>query len=896
MALSPGIRLGPYQIVAPIGAGGMGEVYRALDMRLGRTVAVKVLLPHLADRADVRERFEREARTIANLNHPHICVLYDVGRQDGVDYLVMEHLEGETLAQRLRKGPLPLEDTLRYAAEIADALDKAHCKNVTHRDLKPGNIMLTKSGTKLLDFGLAKLKQDAAPAAVPMSQLPTLTSLPTAHSAIVGTLQYMAPEQLEGKQLDGRTDIFAFGAVLYEMATGKKAFEGETQASLISAIMSASPAPISAIQPMTPVALDRVVRKCLAKEPEKRWQTASDLSDELKWIAQDSSDHPRSAVPAEPAAPPKRQSRLATLSIAAGALVVVVAGIALWLRQSTPATPQQVSRFSINLAPGERLASTDFPQPAVVISPDGSRLVYAASQSGGVTQLYLRGINNLDAKAIPATEGANNPFFSPDGQWIGFFTGSAMKKVSVAGGVPVTICPVSGVTQPFGATWGTDDTIVFGARFSPGLLQVAAGGGTPVAATTPNKQAGETGHAWPSFLPDAKALLYTVDTATGSRIVVRVPATGEQRDLGLAGGERPNYASSGYLVYSQEGTLMAARFDLARLELVGSPVAVQEGVMRCIPCAGGAQYAFSDSGALVYIPGIADPGDLSMVWVGRDGKEELLPAPARSYSTPRVSPDGRYVAMTGPPSGIWIYDLGRGTLTRLNSDGFNPAWTSDSKRVAFQTNVQGKVNLFWQSADGSAGAERLATSDSRQSAGSFSRDGQLLAFNETGLTTGADIFIMRLGDRKAEPFFQAPSDQGAAKFSPDGRWIAYVSDETGQREIYVQPYPGPGAKSQISIDGGAEPAWSPNGRELFYRNGDRMLAVDITTQPAFSAGKPKLIFEGRYRRAGGQLPNYDVAADGRFLMLKPHDQPATQFNVVLNWFEELKEKVPAGKQ
>jgi serine/threonine-protein kinase len=708
----------------------------------------------------------------------------------------------------------------------------------------------------------------------------------------------MSPEQLEGKELDGRTDIFAFGAVVYEMATGKKAFQGATEASLISAIMTSTPLPISELQTMTPPALDRVVRKCLAKEPERRWQTASDLSDALKWIAQDSAERPRPAVPDAASTIPGKRSRAPALGLAAAALVVALAGIVLWLRRPAP-TAQPVSRFTIALAPGERLAASDFPQPGVVISPDGRSLVYAASRGSSAPQLYLREIGSLDAKLIAGTEGASNPFFSPDGKWIAFFMGSTLKKVPLAGGVPETVAPVSGASQPFGASWGPDDTILFSSSFDPRLLRVSASGGTPSAITALDAKNGELQHSWPAFLPGGKSVLYAITTASGSRLVQRELATGEQRNIGPAG-ERPTYVGSGHLIYNQQGTLMAVPFDPERQQVTGSPVAVQEGVWRCGPCNGGAQYSVSDGGTLVYIPGPASSsGERLMVWVGPDGKEEPLPAPARVYNAIRVSPDGRsIVAVATSPNGngeMFVYDLARESLIRLNPEGANPVWTSDGKRIAFQLNSEGKVNLFWMPVDGSAPVERLATSDTRQAAGSFSADGQLLAFTQSAPPMGADIWILRLSDRSSRPFLEAPGDQGAPKFSPNGRWLAYTSDESGNREIYVQPYPGPGGKWQISVDGGVEPAWSPNGGEIYYRNGDRMLAVAIKTLPAFAAEKPRVLFEGRYRRAGGQIPLYDVSPDGRFLMLKSNDPPATQFNVVLNWFEELRQKAPASR-
>jgi len=428
MALVAGTKLGPYEILSAIGAGGMGEVYKARDTRLDRIVAIKVLPAHLADRAELRERFDREAKTIASLNHPHICTLYDTGHQDDIDFLVMEYLEGETLAQRLLKGPLPLEQVLQYAIEISDALDKAHRKGVTHRDLKPSNIMLTKTGTKLLDFGLAKLKQEATPANVSLSDLPTAVDPLTAQGTIVGTLQYMAPEQLEGKEVDARTDIFAFGAVVYEMATGKRAFEGKSQASLIAAILEKEPPAMSTLQPMTPPVLDRVVKRCLAKDADDRWQTARDLEGELKWISEAGSQlTPTPATVARGIRSLDRRSLI--LSVGIFLLGVAITSIAVWNLKPSPLQP--ITRTVINLPPGQQLAGMES-GPAVALSPDGTHLAYVARQ-GGTPQLYLRAMDSLEARSIPDTEGAFNPFFSPDGQWVGFSLAKDSRRFRLTG-------------------------------------------------------------------------------------------------------------------------------------------------------------------------------------------------------------------------------------------------------------------------------------------------------------------------------------------------------------------------------------------------------------------------------------------------------------------------------
>jgi eukaryotic-like serine/threonine-protein kinase len=895
--LSTGTRLGPYEILSSVGAGGMGEVYRARDTRLNRIVAIKVLPAHLADRTESRERFEREAKTIASLNHPHICTLHDIGQQDGIDYLVMEFLEGETLAQRLLKGPLPLEQVLQCAVEISDALDKAHRKGVTHRDLKPGNIMLTKSGTKLLDFGLAKLRQDAPPA-VPFSQASTQDTL-TAQGMILGTLQYMAPEQVEGKtdQIDARTDIFAFGAVVYEMATGKRAFEGQTHASLIAAILEREPPAMPSLQPMTPPALDRVIKRCLAKDPDDRWQTARDLEVELKWIAEGGS---QAGMPAAALKGVRAIGRRAlTLMVGILLFVAVVTGLAIWnLKPAPPSSPQAVTRTVINLPPGQQLAGLDN-GPAVALSPDGTQLAYVARHAG--TQLlYLRAMANMEARPIPGTEGATNPFFSPDGQWLAFFAGATLKKVSVSGGGALTL---AAAPVPHGASWSSQGMIAFAPTGISGLQQVSDAGGASQLLTRVGK--GENGHGWPQFLPGGKAVLFSAGsgTSTWTNAQVAVQSVGTDDRRNLAQGTYPRYAPSGHLVYAQGGNLMAVSFDSQRLTATGAAVRVVEGVLQS-PTNGHAQYSFSSAGSLVYVSGGVYAAQSQLVWVTRKGAEQPVAAPAHAYLNPRLSPDGRRVAVTitEQESQTWLYDFSRETLTRLTFEGNSnqyPVWTPDGKRIAFRSNKEGPLNLFWQLADGSGGLERLATGEDTQTPNSWSPDGQLLAFVEVTPTTGIDIWVLRLSDRKAHPFLRTPFLESAPRFSPDGRWLAYVSDESGRAEVFVQPYPGPGGKWQVSTEGGTEPMWNPDGRELFYRNGDKMMAVDIATQSSFAAGKPKALFAGQYVPTPVTFPNYDVSPDGqRFLMLKPSEAEAapTQINVVLNWFEELKQKVPTGKK
>jgi len=891
MAILPGKRLGPYEILSAIGAGGMGEVYKARDTRLDRIVAIKVLPTHLADQSELRERFDREARTIASLNHPHICTLHDIGHQDGIDYLVMEYLEGQTLAQRLQKGALPPEQVLEYAIEISDALDKAHRKGVTHRDLKPGNIMLTKSGTKLLDFGLAKLKQEAAPENVPLSDLPTAKDPLTAQGTILGTLQYMAPEQLEGKDVDVRTDIFAFGAVVYEMATGKRAFDGKTQASVIGAIMSSEPPPMSTLQPMTPPALDRVVKKCLAKEPDDRWHAAKDLCDELRWIAGGSSQAIVAPLSAAKGIRGVWRQRL-ILGLCGLSIGAAIASFVAWSLE--PSLLRPVSRLTIALPPGQQLAGMER-SPSVAISSDGTNLAYVATQ-GGSERLYLRAMDSLESKPVPGSEGAFNPFFSPDGQWLGFFADAKLKKVSVSGGAAVTL---SEATVPFGASWGSHGTIIFSPTTFAVLQQMQDGGGPSQPLTHFENR--EISHRWPEILPDGKAVLFAASMATANwanaQVAVQSLVTGERRNL-IQGATQPRYASSGHLIYAQGGALIAAPFDPRRNAVLGAAVPVVDGIQQSIPI-GDAQYSISSTGTLVYVSGGLQSFQSRLVWVNRNGTEQILAAPPHTYRAIRLSPDGQRIAVgiEERETQVWLYDSARETLSRLTFEGtnLNPTWSPDGKRIAFI----GESNIFWQPSDGSGVMERLTTNEYFQSPFSWSPDGQLLAFSQTDPITGYDIWILKLGNRKAQPFLRTPFNEAAPEFSPDGKWLAYISNESGRYEVYVQPYPGPGGKWQISTDGGTEPMWNRNGRELFYRSADKMMAVDIAAQPNFSAGKPRMLFEGPYVPTPVFFPNYDVSPDGqRFLMIKPVEQAQaapTQINVVLNWFEELKRRVPVGK-
>ncbi len=895
MPLTSGAKLGPYEIVAPLGAGGMGEVYRARDTRLDRIVAIKILPCHLADCADLRERFEREARCIASLNHPHICTIHDVGHQDGTDYLVMEYLEGETLAQRLQRGPLAPTQVLQYAIQIADALDKAHRKGITHRDLKPGNIMLTRSGAKLLDFGLAKLKQPAVISDATLTALPTSI---TSEGSIIGTLQYMAPEQLEGKEVDARTDIFAFGALVYEAATGKSAFEGKSKASLIAKIMEADPPPMSSSQVLTPYALDRVVQSCLAKDPDERWQSAADLTRELKWIAEAGAQAATSVSPGKEVVG-FRNRTLMYIGVAEAVLLLAL-GATLVFTRGTGVAPSAVSvmRTSIVLPAGQRLTSeaADYP---MAVSPDGSRIAYVAEEEAG-TQLYVRELSELEPKPIAGTFGARHPFFSPDGRWVGFFGEGALQRVSVAGGAPLRICNISGVSM--GASWSSDNTIVFGSR-GTGLYRVGATGGTP------QRLAGGDKGTWPEILPDNRTVLFSTGFA-----IATIPLNGGKAhilartndSLSDSSSEGPavlgsgyvlqaRFTRSGHLVYGQSpGVVRALPFDLESLSLTGPPVSMIDSVERAQD--GGAIYfAIADTGLLLYAP---TGQHHQMVWVDRNGAETPISSDRAAFRVPRLSPNGKLIAVAVSDetrrSDIWIYNAENGAKRRLTTEGHNlePVWTPDGRRLAFYSDAA----LVEMQANGSGSREILLTGDRSRSPCSWSSNGKDLLFeqSEAGRNT---LWRSHRSLQNASPELLIRSTNGeCGVLSPDGKWLAYVSNESGRAEVYVDSYPSLAEQISVSANGGHRPRWSRDGRELFYREGDALMSVSVDTIAGFRAGKPRRLFTGPYR-GESQEPAFDVSPDSRrFLMIKS-DAAATlrQINAVENWFEELKRRVSPPK-
>ena len=879
MALTPGSRLGHYEIVALIGAGGMGEVFEARDPRLNRTVAIKVLIDDLSSQPEARARFEREARAIAGLNHPHIATLHDIGRHEHTDFLVMELLEGQTLAELLARGPLPLPRALAYAIEIAGALDQAHRHGVIHRDLKPGNVMITRSGVKLLDFGLAKLRPSSISGVTVVAKGADVT----AEGAILGTLQYMAPEQLEGSEADARTDIFAFGTVLHEMVTGKRAFDGKSRMSLMGSILRDTPPPVSTVERTAPAALDRLIATCLAKDPEDRWQSARDAWRELTWIAR--GDAPVSGAPAA-------RGTVSVWRAAAMAMIVAgVAAVAAWSMR--PATPDRspVARLTVSLPPGDQIG--DRASPPLAVSPDGSTLAYVAAAPGVVRQLFVRALDTLDSRPLVGTEGAAAPFFSPDGQWLGFFADGKLKKIPLTGGAPQTL---GDLATSLGGAWAADDTIYFLPTTTSGVWKVPAAGGAPLPVTTLDRANGEVSHRWPQALPGGKAIIFTVWTGPGSderHLYLQMLATGERRIL-LRGASTGTYVATGHLLYSRDDAVTVVPFDLATLQVTGPSVALPERALDDE----GAHFSVSDSGTLVYIA--ADPRrfERRLVWVDARGAVESLPSPPRPYTDPQISPDGRYAAFAnlGPVVTIWIHDLLRGTQTALTSTGGGssqaPVWIADGTRIVYRGTRSGFRNLFWKAVDGSGDEERLTTSEHLQTATSASLD-RNIAFHEGS----RDIWVLPLDTREPLPFLQTPAFETSPRFSPDGRWLAYVSNDSGVGEVYVRPFPGPGGRLQISNGGGSEPVWARSGRELFYRDGNRMLSVAFTAEPTLSAERPQLLFEGSYLRSDTGGSGYDVAADGRFLMVQPvePERAATSINVVINWFDDLQRRGTAAR-
>jgi eukaryotic-like serine/threonine-protein kinase len=903
MSLKSGTLLGPYEIGSPLGAGGMGEVYRARDTRLDRTVAIKILPAHLSDNSEAKQRFDREARAISSLNHPNLCTLYDVGHQDGIDYLVMEFLDGQTLADRLVKGPLPSEQVLKFGIEICDGLEKAHKTSVTHRDLKPGNIMLTKTGAKLMDFGLAKSATGSAP---PASNLTMTLSGPsadrplTARGTVVGTFQYMSPEQVEGKEADARSDIFALGAVLYEMATGKRAFTGKTQASIAAAILASEPQQISVVRPMSPPALDRVVSTCLAKDPDERFQTVHDLKLQLKWIAEGGS---QAGVPAPVAAKRKNRERILW-----GALAVALAGSAALalIHFGQIQTPRQVIHAYIPPPEKSTFAFMGDHTGPVMISPDGRLLVFAALGPDGRQMLWLRSLDAASSQALAGTEDAAYPFWSPDSRFIGFFAEGKLKTIEAAGGPAQVLCDA---VDGRSGSWNREGTIVFARAFNGPLYKISAGGGTPVQVTELDASQTENSHRWSQFLPDGRHFLFFAKSRQEASSGAYVGSLdSKERKLLLRSPSNVVYAAPGYLLFVRENTLMAQAFDSKQLSLVGSAAPIAQGVLVNLPY-GRAILSVSDNGVLVYggAPSAAEPSRLR--WLDRAGKQISTVGDPGSYANPRLSSDGTKLAVviadaSRAGTDIWIYDLLHGGQTRLTFDpsiNYSPVWSPDGGQVVFNsTRKNGFPQLYRKAANGEGGDELLLGSNTTDLPDDWSPDGRFILY-EPNPAVGELCLLPMSGDRKPAVFLGGENGTipGQGTFSHDGKWLAFTEYSSGKREVYITSFPGKTGKWQVSAGGGQSPRWRGDGKELFFLGADNatIMAVELDLKnsvPRIGTQKPlfpvRLALLSLQNRLGSNWDPFDVTADGKRFLVNSPDQPlaAEPINVIVNWDAGLK--------
>jgi serine/threonine protein kinase/Tol biopolymer transport system component len=895
-SLSPGTTIGPYTISGTLGAGGMGVVYRAQDKRLGREVAIKLLIDIAAD-DERRERFRREARAIARLTHRHIRALYDIGhevaRSDrsevAVDFLIMEYVDGETLAKRLKRGPLPLPQALQYGIEIADALEEAHRQGVVHRDLKPANIMVTSSGVKLLDFGLAKLEALATDGCDRVKALTGGVNV-TEPGTILGTLRYMAPEQLDGRDIDGRADIFAFGVLLYEMITGRQAFDAPNQFRVIASILEHEPTPIAEVQPLCPSPLAHVVHGCLSKSPDDRWQSARDIVKQLKWIAS-------GASPTGPSISASRypRRRIAWLVVACLSVVLLVVSALAW-RYRAASNEGGAARFDV--------VTPDMPAPTFMsISPDGRHIAFVALGPAGVPVLFVRSIDSAEARPLSGTDHAMLPFWSADSRYIGFAAHGQLKRIDPSGGPPLTLCDVADF---YGGTWNADGVILFSAGRAP-VMRVPASGGTPEAVTELDQRRGEQGHLWPYFLPDGRRFLYLRAGQELDNRAIYIASLDSTDDVKLVqANTRPMYAS-GYLLFNRESTLFAQRLDVNRLALTGESIRIADGMFFSAPVAAAA-YAVSAAGTLIY-RAAASRELAQLVWYDRLGNAIDTVGTPGIYRSVALSPDNRRIAIhvhQEPEGGdVWIVDRERGTFTRLNATGHNssPLWSHDGESVFFSS---GRGNnplvLFRKTASGVGREEVVRKGERAIYSDDITADGRSLIYRQRGGPDGAfDIWSLALDDREQQPrpIVGTRFGERMAKLSPDARWIAYESNESGRFEIYVQPYLHSTGRWQISTDGGRYARWARNGSELFYlKNDGTLMAVHVnaarstfeasTAQPLFN-GNPVLADHVNTSGATFDIP-YDVTADGqRFLFTRrvANEIQGIPISVVLNWSATL---------
>jgi Tol biopolymer transport system component len=883
--------LGPYEIVAPLGAGGMGEVYRAKDTRLDRDVAVKILPAGFAANPEFKARFEREAKTISQLSHPNVCSLFDVGNQDGVEFLVMELIEGESLGDRLQRGPLPIELVLKHGIEIASALDAAHRQGIVHRDLKPGNVMLTKAGAKLLDFGLAK----SGPLVMGTSSVSQMAESPTIHrplteqGTILGTFQYMAPEQLEGLEADARTDIFSFGALLYEMATGQRAFQGKTRTSLIAAIVSGNPQPVSQLAPLTPPALDHLIKKCLEKDPDDRWQSARDLADQMRWIV-DAGSRAGEAAPVH--AKRKARTRFAWALNAATAAVAVLAtfGAVKWTT-----APPRVVRSS--LLPPDKTQYVPG-AGAMVLSPDGLRIAFVARTDDGKQMLWVRALDALTAQPLAGTEDASSPFWSPDSRFVAFFSSGKLRKIDANGGPPQALCDAA---NGRGGAWSDGGTILFTPTQTDAIYKVPAAGGASVVVTELDVKLAETSHRFPAFFPDGVHFLFLAEgrpETEGSQDGFTLNAgsvASKDRKRVISTNSSARYAKSGHLLFLRDRTLVAQRFDAGKLELVGEAVPVAENMTRTFRYE--TMFSVSDTGLLAFQSGSAS--ELSQfVWMDREGHDlETVGKPA-DYRGLAISHDGKRVATSvvdpkTQKNDIWVLDLERGTSMRLTfdpADDLSPSWSMDDKRIYFTSMRQGRGDVFQKASSGTGTDEVVFADPDPNFLTSLSHDGSKGAVITNNVTkkTGWDISILDFATGKARVFLGTPFNELAPALTSDGQLLAYFSNESGQNEVYVQSLGDDGGKWQISTAGGSRPRWSREDSEIMFQSpDDKLMVVDVKVKPVFTASVPRLFLDPKIRQLTGM--QYALAPDGkRILVNRPVEQAVvTPVTLVQNWTQGL---------
>jgi eukaryotic-like serine/threonine-protein kinase len=890
-----------YRIQEKIGAGGMGEVYRATDSRLGRDVALKVLPEAFARDAERMARFEREAKVLASLNHPNIASIYGLEESNSARALVMELVEGQTLSERIRQGPLPLDEALSIAKQIAEGLEFAHERGIIHRDLKPSNVKVTPDGAvKVLDFGLAKALEGET-TEEELQNSPTLSAAATRAGVLLGTAAYMSPEQARGKRVDRRADIWAFGCVIYEMLTGRDAFSGETTSDILACVIRAEP-DWSQLPTATPQAVRHLLRRCLQKDPKQRLRDIGDARIAIEEVLSGSAAAETAAGLA--AAPP--HWRRVILGAIAGLILGGLITAAVLLTRSSRMQSLAPVRLSIPLPAGQLF---DNGQPNLAISPDGMEIAYCARNASGAYQIYLRNLDESVAKPVEGTEDGASPFFSPDGKSLGFSTSNGkLDKVSASGGPPQVLCSSVG---DGGGAWAADDAIYFSgathnlgltARSGYGLMRVPGSGGECQQVLMPDGKKGELFLQHPQTLPGGRALLFTAANGFGteqSSIAVLSLKTGKRETL-LQNAVRASYVSPGYIVFSRSGKIWTVPFDLQNLKLAGTPVPLIEGVASNTSDKSG-QFAVSQSGVLVYAPGAGAESERQVVEVDRKGQVHPLTQSLRAYEDLDLSPDGHHLAFTieGPQWNVWTYDIQRGTLSRLSfeNDNRDPFWTADGKKIVYSSLRNGQWELDMKAADGSGTEQKLHSSGSWEFATSFSPDGQNMAFTLSNAATGLDIWILPLETAgKPYVFLQTPFMEYFGQFSPDGHWIAYESNESGRSEVYVQPFPGPGGKWQISNEGGERAVWPRNDNEIFYRNGKKLMAVPVLTTPAFSAGTPHELFEGDFFSSGHY---YDASPDGQhFFFIKEMSQASgtAQINVVLNFPSELERRMRGNPQ